>query len=138
MEFLAVRPVIFAIHFELGSAPYAATGWVSQPKYLTRSKADSLEGGGERSDRQHHGKTFVGRTKAGVVKNWRNYLLYRKIARATKATVMIHRMTSLLPFFSSAIGEVQHTCDCRSSVVITAAENVVYGLDAVLVEPVRL
>lgn len=37
------------------------------------------------------------------------YRLYKKIARAIKATVMIHRMMSLLPFFSSAIEEVQHT-----------------------------
>src|ERR1700739_5116956 len=43
----------------------------------------------------------------------KNYRLYRKIARATKATVIIHRMTSLLPFFSSAIGGVQHTRNQR-------------------------
>jgi hypothetical protein len=36
---------------------------------------------------------------------------YQKIARATKATVMIQRMMSLARFFSfsSAIGAVQHT-----------------------------
>jgi hypothetical protein len=42
-----------------------------------------------------------------------NYLgfRYQKIARATKATVMIQRMMSLARFFSfsSAIGAVQHT-----------------------------
>jgi hypothetical protein len=31
--------------------------------------------------------------------------MYQKIARATSATVMIHRTTSLLPFFSSAISK---------------------------------
>jgi hypothetical protein len=36
---------------------------------------------------------------------------YQKIAKATKATVMIHRTISLARFFSfsSAIGAVQHT-----------------------------
>ena len=99
---------------------------------------ESLKEEVERSDRQHHGKAFVVRTKAIVVKNAGNYLLYRKIAKATKATVMIHRITSLLPFFSSAIGEVQHTCDYGSSAVFTVQRTCVYGLDAVLVEPVRL
>jgi len=53
----------------------------------------------------------------GITKNAnelrQNYLgfWYQKIARATKATVMIQRMMSLARFFSfsSAIGAVQHT-----------------------------
>jgi hypothetical protein len=38
----------------------------------------------------------------------RNYLLYRKIANATRTTVMIHRIMFLLPLFSSAMTKVQH------------------------------
>jgi hypothetical protein len=37
------------------------------------------------------------------------YRLYKKIANTTRATVMTHRMTLLLPFFSSAIDGQQHT-----------------------------
>jgi hypothetical protein len=41
----------------------------------------------------------------------RNYrpCLYQKIATATSATVMIHRIMSLLRLFSSAMRAVQHT-----------------------------
>jgi hypothetical protein len=44
--------------------------------------------------------------------------LYQKIASATKATVMIHRMMSLLRFFSSAMEEVQHTSNRGSSAAL--------------------
>src|SRR6266496_1777640 len=47
---------------------------------------------------------------------------YQKIARATSATVMIHRTTSFVRFFSfsSAIGEVQHTSNDGSSAIVVS------------------
>ena len=70
----------------------AGWGVAAQEKYQGPSAAASLISGGPQA--QSHPTSLPPR---------RNYRLYRKIARATKATVMIHRMTSLLPFFSSAI-----------------------------------
>lgn len=44
--------------------------------------------------------------------------LYQKIASATSATVMIHRMMSLLRFFSSAIDGQEHTSKLVSRAVL--------------------
>ena len=45
-----------------------------------------------------------GGSRKTFAESYRGFM-YQKIARATSATVMIHRMTSLLPFFSSAINK---------------------------------
>ena len=42
-----------------------------------------------------------------------NYLLYRKMANAIRAIVMIHRIVFLLLLFSSAMTKVQHRVDRR-------------------------
>ena len=66
------------------------------------------------------------------------YLLYKKIARAIKATVMTHRMMSLLPFFSSAIKEVHHTSIRGSSIVVFFSPSGSYGFDAARLASARL
>ena len=65
--------------------------------------------------------------------------MYQKIASATRATVMIHRTMSLLRFFSSAIGEVQHTsCSGSSAAVISPAPCAQCGVAAAADAPARL
>lgn len=69
----------------------------------------------------------------------RTQRLYRKIASATKATVMTQRTMSLVVFFSSAIAREYNTP--RNTVQVLfglLCRNGVYGFDAVLVDPVRL
>jgi hypothetical protein len=62
------------------------------------------------ADVAHSGLEGITRNTNDLRQNYLGFW-YQKIARATKATVMIQRMMSLARFFSfsSAIGAVQHT-----------------------------
>ena len=63
---------------------------------------------------------------------------YQKIARATRATVMIQSTMSLARFFSlgSAIVGIKHTRNCGSSVALISSRNHgAYGLAGAGVDP---
>lgn len=72
-----------------------------QPKYLTRCRKQNLERWGRAGSLGPEGADPRSATDRS---QFRGYFLYRNIASATKATVMTHRMMSLVLFFSSAIG----------------------------------
>ena len=69
-----------------------------------------LRQGARIADVAHSGLEGIMRNADDLRQNYFGFW-YQKIARATKATVMIQRMMSLARFFSfsSAIGAVQHT-----------------------------